>query len=243
MNQKCRYLAKNVNFGQYIGHIHFLGGEGVKLLIPTYQGTSKTSLSYWKKWPVSLEGHHELSGKSNENKSFKPNQIALSIYIMVDLCFSLDQWEIKKHLLWGKCFSIPHWPRSHSTNTRLQHNEKLSKTYSGDTHLDQAKLELLLLTIHSVPGRQGRKYAILTPKFLYLEPKVNSLFWNCDQHRPILIQYHLVLQSIAPFSPRTIMFIADFFLSGIGVYPSPLAEVHSAQKKLAEWASTPPPFK
>ena len=32
MDQKCRYLARNVNFGQY----PFFGGEGVKLLIPTY---------------------------------------------------------------------------------------------------------------------------------------------------------------------------------------------------------------
>ena len=71
---------------------------------------------------------------------------------MIELCFfSLDQWEIKIHLLWGKCFNIPHWPRSHSTNRRLQHIEKLSKTYSGDPHLDQTKLNgLLLLTIHGV---------------------------------------------------------------------------------------------
>ena len=40
----------------------------------------------------SLQGHHELSGKSDENKSFKPNQIVPSIYIMIELCFfSLDK--------------------------------------------------------------------------------------------------------------------------------------------------------
>ena len=75
---------------------------------------------------------------------------------MIELCyFSLDQWDIKIHLLWGKCFNIPHWPRSHSTNyRRLQHIEKLSKTYSGDPHLDQTKLNgLMLLTIHGVLGR------------------------------------------------------------------------------------------
>ena len=78
-----------------------------------------------------VQGHHELSGKSDENKSFKPNQIAPSIYIMIELCyFSLDQWEITIHLLWGKCFNIPHWPRSHSTNGRLQHIEDLSKSSS-----------------------------------------------------------------------------------------------------------------
>ena len=46
-----------------------------------------------------------MSGKSDENKSFEPNQIAPSLYIMRELCyFSRDQWEIKKHLLWGICF-------------------------------------------------------------------------------------------------------------------------------------------
>ena len=38
------------------------------------------------------QGHQELSGKSDENKSFKSNQLAPSIYIMIELCFfSLDQ--------------------------------------------------------------------------------------------------------------------------------------------------------
>ena len=50
-----------------------------------------------------------MSGKSEEDKSFQPNQLAPSIYIMIALCFfSLDQWEIRKHLLWEKCFKIPH---------------------------------------------------------------------------------------------------------------------------------------
>ena len=40
----------------------------------------------------SLQGHHELSGKSDENNPLKPNQSAPSIYIMIELCyFSLDQ--------------------------------------------------------------------------------------------------------------------------------------------------------
>ena len=109
--------------------------------------------------PVTCKDTSNCREKSEENKSFKPNQIAPSIYIMIELCFfSLDQWEIKIHLLWGKCFNIPHWPRSHSTNRRLQHIEKLSKTYSGDPHLDQTKLNgLLLLTIHGVlKERQGQ---------------------------------------------------------------------------------------
>ena len=52
-------------------------------------------------------------------------------HIMIELCyFSLHQWEIKIHLLWGKCFNIPHWLRSHLTNGRLQHIEDLSKSSS-----------------------------------------------------------------------------------------------------------------
>ena len=48
-------------------------------------------------------------------KLIQSNQKASSIHIMIELCyFSLDQWEIKIHLLWGKYFNIPHWPRSHS---------------------------------------------------------------------------------------------------------------------------------
>ena len=79
----------------------------------------------------SLQGHQQLSGKSDENNPLKPNQSAPSIYIMIELCyFSLDQWEIRIHLLSGKCFNIPH---------------------DFDPHLDQTKFNgLLHLTIHGV---------------------------------------------------------------------------------------------
>ena len=51
-------------------------------------------------WSNIVKEHQELSGKSDEYKSFKSNQLAPSIYIMVELCFfSLDQLEIKIHLL------------------------------------------------------------------------------------------------------------------------------------------------
>ena len=51
--------------------------------------------------------------KSDENKSFWPNQSAPSIYIIIELCyFSLNQWETEIHLLWGKCFNIPHWSQA-----------------------------------------------------------------------------------------------------------------------------------
>ena len=68
-------------------------------------------------WNCAMQGHHELSGKSDENKSFWPNQSALSI--MIELCyFSLDQWEIRIHLLWGKCFNNPHNCDPHLNQTK-----------------------------------------------------------------------------------------------------------------------------
>ena len=75
-----------------------------------------------------------------------------SIYIMIELCyFSLDQWEIKIHLLWGICFNIPHWPRSQLTNGRLQHIKELVRLGACDPHLDQTKLnDLVPLTIDGV---------------------------------------------------------------------------------------------
>ena len=57
--------------------------------------------------------------KDTINCPEKAMKISHFNHIMIELCyFSLDKWEIKIHLLWGKCFNIPHWPRSHSTNGR-----------------------------------------------------------------------------------------------------------------------------
>ena len=72
--------------------------------------------------------------------------------MMIELYyFSLDHWEIKIHLLGGKCVNIPHWPRSHLTNGRLQHIKELSTLAACDPHLDQTKLnDLLPLTIDGV---------------------------------------------------------------------------------------------
>ena len=67
--------------------------------------------------------------KDTINFPEKAMKISHFNHIMIELCyFSLDQWEIKIHLLWGKCFNIPHWLRSHSTNGRLQHIEELSES-------------------------------------------------------------------------------------------------------------------
>ena len=39
---------------------------------------------------------------------------------MIKLCyFSLDQWEIRIHLLWGKCFNIPHHCDPYLNQTKL----------------------------------------------------------------------------------------------------------------------------
>ena len=62
-----------------------------------------------------------------------PNQSAPSIYIMIELCyFSLDQWEIRIHLLWGKSFNIPLHCDPHLNQTKwLIFNELLPLTIPG----------------------------------------------------------------------------------------------------------------
>ena len=85
---------------------------------------------YHTKKRVVQQGHQVLSGKSDENKSFKSNQLAPSIYIMIELCFfSLDQWEIRIHLLWEKCFKIPHNCDPHLNQTKF--NDLLPLTIAG----------------------------------------------------------------------------------------------------------------
>ena len=58
------------------------------------------------------------------------NQHILSIYIKIELCyFSHDQWEIRIHLLWGKCFNIPHDCYPHLNKTKF--NGLLPLTIDG----------------------------------------------------------------------------------------------------------------
>ena len=60
----------------------------------------------------------------------KSNQSAHSIYIKIELCyFSLDQWEIRIHLLWAKCFNIPHHCDPHLNQTKC--NDLLALTIPG----------------------------------------------------------------------------------------------------------------
>ena len=61
---------------------------------------------------------------------FNQNQSAHSIYIKIELCyFSLDQWEIRIHLLWGKCFNIPHHCDPRLNQTKF--NDLLPLTIDG----------------------------------------------------------------------------------------------------------------
>ena len=50
--------------------------------IPTFQPIMWWDYALQLSNCETLEGHQQLSGKSEENKSFQPNQLAPSIYIM-----------------------------------------------------------------------------------------------------------------------------------------------------------------
>ena len=48
MGQKCPYLVKNVSFGQiwlFLGQNSFFWGDGIKLLVQSYQETNETPFS------------------------------------------------------------------------------------------------------------------------------------------------------------------------------------------------------
>ena len=47
---------------------------------------------------------------------------------------------------------------------------------------------------------------------------------------------------IGVFWPKIAVFLADFFLNGIGGYPPPLTDNHGAQKKLSGKGGHPPPL-
>ena len=68
--------------------------------------------------------------KAMKISHFNPNQSAPSIYIKIDLCyFSLDQWKIRIHLLWGKSFNIPLHCDPHLNQTKF--NDLLPLTIPG----------------------------------------------------------------------------------------------------------------
>ena len=71
-------------------------------------------------FPNSSKDTRNCLEKVKKISHLKSNQLAPSIYIMKELCFfSLDQWEISIHLLWGKCFNIPHHCDPHLNQTKL----------------------------------------------------------------------------------------------------------------------------
>ena len=81
--------------------------------------------------------------KVNKISHLKPNQLAPSIYIMKELCFfSLDQWEISIHLLWGKCFNIPHNCDPHLNQTKL--NGLLPLTIPGVLAMSQVDINFAI---------------------------------------------------------------------------------------------------
>ena len=68
--------------------------------------------------------------KAMKISHLNPNQSAPSIYIMIELCyFSLDQWEIRLHLLWGTSFNISHCCDPHLNQTKF--NDLLPLTIPG----------------------------------------------------------------------------------------------------------------
>ena len=94
-------------------HCFFRTIPGVLNIFPQLPSSPKNSR-------ILPQGYQELSGESDENNPLKPNQSAPSIYIMIELCyFSLDQWEIRIHLLSGKCFNIPHDCDPHLDQTKF----------------------------------------------------------------------------------------------------------------------------
>ena len=82
---------------------------------------------------VSYKDTRNCPEKAMKISHFNPNQSAPSIYIMIELCyFSLDQWEIRIHLLWGKSFNIPLHCDPHLNQTKwLIFNDLLPLTIPG----------------------------------------------------------------------------------------------------------------
>ena len=58
--------------------------DNFELISPTIDVCLTNFSLVWQM--ICLQGHHQLSGKSNENKLFEPNQIAPSIYNMIEFC-------------------------------------------------------------------------------------------------------------------------------------------------------------
>ena len=81
-------------------------------------------------WPCPGKDTMNCAEKAMKISHLNPNQSAPSIYIMIELCyFSLDQWEIRIHLLCGKSFNIPLHCDPHLNQTKF--NDLLPLTIPG----------------------------------------------------------------------------------------------------------------
>ena len=119
------------------------------------------------------QGHHQLSVKSDENKPFQPNQSALSIYIKIELCyFLLDQWEIRIHLLWGRCFNIPHHCDPYLNQTKF--NDLLPLTIDGVLGSPQWRTYTPALWKRSTVEREFQSYNRETNASKYPRPSTSN---------------------------------------------------------------------
>ena len=84
-------------------------------------------------WLVKTKDTINCPERAMKISHFNPNQSAPSIYIIIELCFfSLDQWEIRIHLLWGISFNIPLHCDPHLNQTKwLIFNDLLPLTIPG----------------------------------------------------------------------------------------------------------------
>ena len=129
---------------------------------------------------VSWRAHFALKDTRNcpekamKISHFNPNQSAPSIYIMIELCFfSLDQWEIRIHLLWGKSFNIPLHCDPHLNQTKwLIFNELLPLTIPGV--LKQNTLEVSSISVYQCIS--SRILAFFPPQFLFLKVILKEIF-------------------------------------------------------------------
>ena len=104
--------------------------------------------------------------KAMKISHFNPNQSAPSIYIMIELCyFSLDQWEIRIHLLWGKSFNIPLHCDPHLNQTKwLIFNELLPLTIPGVLVALPALNHSSLFRVRSTTNFDARNVDLICPR-------------------------------------------------------------------------------
>ena len=115
----CKMCAYRPNIKDYL---HLLSSFSLSPSLPWALKNNQNTATV-----VFCKDTRNCQEKMKKISHLKPNQLAPSIYIMKELCFfSLDQWEIRIHLLWEKCFNIPHHSDPHLNQTKF--NELLPLT-------------------------------------------------------------------------------------------------------------------